>query len=175
VTKNLIVSISAEDKPGLIHELADTVLDSGCMVKDSRIAALAGELSALLLVSGNWNNLAKLEVQLAKLRGPDIQLRVNRIESPLGIGDKLPYAVEVITTQQPTVVQHLSHFFFRRNISIEELHSRGYSAPHTATQMFSVNLIVGIPTQLHVATVREEFMDFCDEHNWDAVIEPLKS
>lgn len=173
--KSLVVSISAEDRSGLIYELANTVLESGCTVQDSRVATLAGEFSALLLVSGNWNNLAKLEVQLAKLQSANMQLRANRVEWPYHVEDKLPYAVEVITTQQPTVVQRLSYFFFRRNVSIEELHSRGYSAPHTATQMFSVNLIVGIPAQLHVATIREEFMDFCDENNWDAVMEPLKS
>jgi len=36
-------------------------------------------------------------------------------------------------------------------------------------------MIVGIPARLHVATVRDEFMDFCDEQNWDAVMEPVKA
>lgn len=177
MSNHLIISVLAEDRLGLVHELSRAILDCGCMVLDSRVTVLAGEFSALLLVSGNWNTLAKLEVQLEKLsHSLGILLRTNRAEWPrTNSNNVLPYAVEVITTHQPAIVQRLANFFFRREINIEELHSRGYSAPHTATPMFAVTLIVGIPARLHVATVRDEFMDFCDEHNWDAVMEPVKS
>lgn len=176
MNNHLIVSVLAEDRLGLVHELSRAILDCGCTVLDSRITVLAGEFSALLLVSGNWNTLAKLEVQLEKLsHSLGILLRINRSDWPRSNANVLPYAVEVITMHQPAIIQRLANFFFRRDINIEELHSRGYSAPHTATPMFAVTLIVGIPARLHVATVRDEFMDFCDEQNWDAVMEPVKA
>jgi glycine cleavage system transcriptional repressor len=40
--------------------------------------------------------------------------------------------------------------------------------------MFSVHLTVDIPATLQIAALREEFMDFCDQLNLDAVIEPIK-
>jgi glycine cleavage system transcriptional repressor len=40
--------------------------------------------------------------------------------------------------------------------------------------MFAVQMTIGIPRSVHVATLREEFMDYCDDNNLDAVIEPAQ-
>jgi glycine cleavage system transcriptional repressor len=45
---------------------------------------------------------------------------------------------------------------------------------HTGTPMFSVHLTVEIPATLQISALREEFMEFCDQLNLDAVIEPVK-
>jgi glycine cleavage system transcriptional repressor len=50
-----------------------------------------------------------------------------------------------------------------------------YAAAHTGTPMFSVNMSVGIPSETHIASLRDDFMEFCDNLNLDAVLEPLKT
>ena len=40
--------------------------------------------------------------------------------------------------------------------------------------MFSVYMVVHVPTRIHIAALREEFMDLCDHMNLDAILEPLK-
>ena len=97
-----------------------------------------------------------------------------RTEHRTPTGDTLPYAVEVVAVSQPGIVHHLASFFASRSINIEDMVTRSYSAPHTGTPMFSVNLAIGIPANMHIAMLREEFLDFCDELNLDAVLEPIK-
>ena len=70
--------------------------------------------------------------------------------------------------------QRMADFFSSRMINIEDLVTSGYSAAHTGTPMFSVHMVVSIPADMHIAELREEFMDFCDELNLDAIIEPIK-
>ena len=41
--------------------------------------------------------------------------------------------------------------------------------------MFSVYMVVLVPTRIHIAALREEFLDLCDQMNLDAILEPLKS
>jgi glycine cleavage system transcriptional repressor len=41
--------------------------------------------------------------------------------------------------------------------------------------MFSIQMIVNVPSRIQVASLREEFMDFCDRVNLDAILEPVKS
>ena len=60
-------------------------------------------------------------------------------------------------------------------IEIGEVTTRSYPAAHTGTPMFSVQMFVNIPASLHISRLREEFMDFCDQLNLDAIIEPVKS
>jgi len=38
-----------------------------------------------------------------------------------------------------------------------------------------VQMIVNVPSRLHIGVLREEFMDFCDHQNLDAIFEPVKN
>ncbi|MDX1656511.1 MAG: glycine cleavage system protein R [Candidatus Competibacteraceae bacterium] len=171
----LVITALGEDRPGLVCALARAVLDCGCSLGDSRMTVLGGEFAMVMLVRGNWNTLVKLEGQLARL-GQTLELTINhrRTERRRSQDDILPYAVEVIALDQPGILNNLSQFFAERAINIEEMATRSYPAPHTGTPMFSVNLIVGIPARIHIPLLREEFMDFCDDLNLDAVMEPVK-
>ena len=104
----------------------------------------------------------------------NMTILTKRTESRTPAGDVLPYAVEVVAVNQPGIVHHLANFFASRSINIEDMVTRSYSAPHTGTPMFSVNLAIGIPASMHIAMLREEFLDFCDDLNLDAVLEPIK-
>lgn len=171
----LVISALGEDRVGLVSELARVVMDSNCQIVDSRIAVLGSEFVAMLLIYGNWNTLAKLEVQLTRLEQTlGLTITVKRTEGQKPRNEVLPYAIEVIALEQRNIVHSLTHFFASRAISIEEMFTRSYRAPHTGTAMFAVNLTVGIPAKIHIAMLREEFMDFCDELNLDAVMEPVK-
>jgi len=71
-------------------------------------------------------------------------------------------------------VHHLASFFSQRNINIEDMSTSSYAAAHTGTPMFAVHMSVGIPAEIHIAALRDEFMEFCDTMNLDAVLEPIK-
>lgn len=171
----LVISALGEDRPGLVNELSRAILECGCNIVDSRMTVLGGEFAIIMLVHGNWNTLAKLEMQLQRLSQPlGMTLTVKRTEHRKPRADILPYAVEVIALDQPGIVHGLANFFADRSINIEDMVTRRYNAPHTGTPMFSVNMAIGIPATTHIAMLREEFMDFCDELNLDAVMEPVK-
>ena len=46
---------------------------------------------------------------------------------------------------------------------------------YTGALMFAVQMIINVPSKLHLAHLREEFMEFCDARNLDAILEPVKS
>jgi glycine cleavage system transcriptional repressor len=76
---------------------------------------------------------------------------------------------------QPGIVHSLARFFSQRQINIQEMLTSSYAAAHSGTPMFSVHLTVAVPADIQIAALREEFMDFCDQLNLDAVIEPVKT
>ena len=69
---------------------------------------------------------------------------------------------------------NLSSFFASRNLEIAELNTRRYNAPHTGAAMFAVQMTVNIPGDTHLANLRDEFHEFCEECNLDAIIEPAQ-
>src|SRR5438094_511196 len=130
----------------------------------------------LLLVSGNWHALAKLETELKRLaETSNLSIHLKRTEPRTPRTDMLPYSIDVVCLDQSGIVSGLSGFFATRGIDIAEVSTRSYPAAHTGAPMFAVQMIVNVPSRIHVAHLREEFMEFCDSLNLDAILEPVKS
>ena len=175
MSNQLVIAAIGEDRPGLVDSLAGWILDSGCNIADSRMTVLGGEFDVLLLIEGQWNSLAKLVDHIEQVQerlGMTISLK--RTEQKKPAGAMLPYAVDVVALDHPGIVHNLANFFSQRGINIQDLSTSNYSAAHTGTQMFSVHMVLDVPSETQIAGLREEFLDICDQLNLDAVIEPMK-
>ena len=176
-TKNnfLVMSALGKDRPGIVDQLSKVIFDLDCSIADSRMTVLGGEFAILLLVEGPWNKLAKLEDQVEDLQERlELTIITRRTEERRAQANLLPYAVDVVSLDHPGIVYNLASFFSQRGINIEDMTTSSYAAAHTGTPMFSVHMSVGIPAKIHIAALRDEFMDFCDAMNLDAVLEPIK-
>lgn len=173
--KYLIISAIGHDKPGLVKQLSKFILDCGCNIEDSRMMVLGGEFGIIMMTSGNWNHIAKLE-SVVKNAASDLGLTtlLTRTEAREPQPTLLPYAVEVVAMDNPGIVYHVTDFFSRRRINVDNLNTDIYHAAHTGTPMFSMSMAIEVPAQLNISELRSEFLSFCDEYNLDAVIEPLK-
>lgn len=168
-----MISALGEDQTGLVDRLSEWVLENDCNIEDSRMVVLGGEFAVLLLISGNWNIIAKLEDQAASMQDKlGMQITVKRTESKSRPGNYLPYAVDVIALDHPGIVHNLASFFSHRQINIQDLSTASYAAAHTGTPMFSVHMLLDVPGDTHIASLRDDFQSFCDQLNLDASIEP---
>ena len=171
----LVISALGEDRPGIVNRLSKVLLDQGCNIEDSRMTVLGGEFAIMLLVEGKWNTLAKVENVLPELeRQLGMTIIAKRTGERATGKNLLPYGVDVVAMDHPGIVNNLAEFFAERNINIEDMSTSSYAAAHPGTPRFSVRMSVGIPSDIHIAGLREEFMDYCDDLNLDAVLEPLK-
>jgi glycine cleavage system transcriptional repressor len=172
----LAISAIGSDRTGLVYDLTRVVVDCGGNVLESRMTALGNEFAMLMLVAGNWHTLAKLEGELAKLgESSGLTIISRRTETRPPRTDMVSYTVDVVCLDQPGVLHSLAGFFSSRGIDIGDISTRTYNAAHTGAPMFSLYMVVHVPTRIHVAALREEFMDVCDHLNLDAILEPLKS
>ncbi len=174
-TDCLVITASGEDRVGLVDRLSSRIADSGCNIDESRMAVLGGKFALIMMVTGPWNALSKLETQLGPL-GSQLGLTIiqERTRKRERTHPAIPYSVEVVAMDHPGIVRNLSAFFSRHGINIEELQTHTYPAPHTGTPMFSVVMTVGVPADTHIPTLRGDFLDYCDDLNLDAIFEPVR-
>ena len=171
------VAISAigNNRPGLIEPFVKAVRDCGCSVVDSRMTVLGNRFAMMILLSGTWDAIAKIENLLPRLEEQlEIATVAQRTEQRKREGSLMPYAVEVVAVDNVGIVHDITHFFSERDINIEDLYSGTYAAAHTGTPMFSLHMTIGVPTDISIATLRGEFMEFCDQLNLDSIMEPVK-
>ncbi|HLT91614.1 MAG TPA: glycine cleavage system protein R [Woeseiaceae bacterium] len=172
----IVLSAIGTNRPGVVNDLSKLILDCGGNIEESRMSVLGQEFAMLLLISGNWHTLTRLESELDKLSGEHgLTVTVRKTSARSARTDCMPYAVDVVALDQPGIVFNLASFFSSRDIDIEELATRRYAAAHTGAPMFSVQMTVNIPATEHLAQLRDDFMDLCDHMNLDAILEPVKS
>lgn len=171
----LVITASGEDKVGIVDRLSGKIADSGCNIEESRMAVLGGQFALIMMVAGPWHALSKLEALLPAL-GEQLGLTIihERTRKREQTRPAVPYSVEVVAMDHPGIVRSLSAFFARNGINIEELQTTTYPAPHTGTTMFSVVMTVGIEANVHIPTLRGDFLDYCDDLNLDATFEPVR-
>jgi glycine cleavage system transcriptional repressor len=172
--KLLAITAIGPDRAGLVRDLSQAVTGAGGSIRESRMLSLGAEFAMVLLVAGSWHTVSKLQSQLQALEqqsGLTITLRETRSRTA---DSAAPYLIDVVTLDQEGIVFGLSNFFASRGLEIAEVSTRRYNAPHTGAPMFAVQMTIGIPRNVHVATLRDEFMDYCDDNNLDAVMEPAQ-
>lgn len=173
--KYFVITALGKDRPGIVNQLSQLILDCGCNVEDSRMTVLGGEFAMLLMVSGHWSAITRLERQLPVLEKKlELTLLAKHTEPRTSAQDRVPYVVDVVAMDHPGIVHDVADFFASREINIEELSTWTYPAAHTGTPMFSLNMTVSIPGEVHIGRLRDEFTGFCDNLNLDATLEPAR-
>jgi glycine cleavage system transcriptional repressor len=151
------------------------IADSGCNLVDARLATVGRDVSVTALAVGSWDSVAKLEAMLGRLEREDgIKLNWYRTGAKAMQSDLLPYIVEVVSADKPGILFQLADFFDRQGITIESLHSSRYRAMQTGADMFSAQITIGVPASMHIAALRDDFLEFCDHLNLDAIMDPMK-
>ncbi|MFQ6007257.1 MAG: glycine cleavage system protein R [Woeseia sp.] len=176
MTQLIVLSVIGSDRAGIVQEITKVILDCGGNIEESRMAALGAEFAMLLLVSGNWHTLSKLESGLDKLtKEGSLTINLRKTGQPTSRQDCMPYAVDVVCLDHPGVLFGLADFFANRDIEIADLATRRYAAAHTGAPMFAVQMTINVPGSLNLSRLRDEFMEFCDHENLDSILEPVKS
>jgi glycine cleavage system transcriptional repressor len=172
----LVITVAGEDRPDLIVELSRTIKECKCGILESRMTELGSEFAAHLLVDGNWNHIVKLESAL-ELLAARFRLKIHTLraqESEEEDQQVVPYAVDIFASDQIDNIHELAAFFTNRNIKLLDLSSSRYPAPYSGTPLFLAHLIVKIPLGIKIVSLRDEFLEFCDQQNLDAILEPVK-
>jgi glycine cleavage system transcriptional repressor len=172
----IVISAVGADRTGIVQDLTKVILACGGNIEESRMTTLGSEFAMLLLVSGNWHTLSRLEQGLDKLReSGDLTVSIKKTDAKPVDETRMPYAVDVVALDQQGIVFNLANFFASRDIDIADVATRSYAAAHTGAPMFAVQMAINVPSSIHVAQLREEFLDLCDRLNLDAILEPVKS
>lgn len=172
----IVISAIGTDRSGVVHDISHAILSCGGNIEESRMTTLGSEFAVLMLVSGKWHTLKRLESSLEKLgKESGLSFSIRETGERQVKEDRMPYAVDVICLDNQGIVFELAKFFANRDIEIADVATRSYAAAHTGANMFAVQMAINVPSSLHISQLREEFLEVCDRLNLDAILEPVKN
>ncbi len=171
----LVVSVVGSDRPGIVDELSQLITEYGGNINDSRMTVLGGEFAVIMLLSGTWDAIAKIENGLSRLaKKQELMLSLKRTTERNTQAATMQYGIEVVAMDHPGIVHEVARFFSRSNINIDDMHTSSYAAPHTGAPIFTMNITISVPSDVSIAVLRGEFFEMCDALNLDAIMGPIK-
>ncbi len=175
MTQLIVLSAIGTDRTGVVQDITKVVLGCGGNIEESRMTTLGAEFAVLMLVSGKWHTLDRLEKGLEKLtEGADLTFAIRKTGERRVREDRMPYAVDVVCLDQQGIVFGLANFFASRDVEIADLATRRYAAAHTGAPMFAVQMAINVPASINLALLRDDFAEMCDRMNLDAILDPVK-
>src|SRR5262249_2258733 len=103
--QHLAVSAIGSDRTGMVHEFTRVITACGGHIAESRMAALGGEFAMLLLVTGNWHTLARIESEIGKLAdGGTLSVHLRRTEARASRKEMVPYSIDIVSLDQAGIV-----------------------------------------------------------------------
>ena len=129
----------------------------------------------MLQVNGSWDALARLEGVLPALAKRHA-FSVNMIRSAaLDVRpNALPYVAYVSCAYRPDILNELCQFFSDHRVELENITCDTYQAPQTGGTLLNATLTVTLPPGTQISWLRDQFLDFADALNLDALIEPWR-
>ena len=171
----LVVTALGKNKPEDLEQFTRAIKESGCSIAESRMTVLGSELCILMMLSGPWDSIAKVEDLLPRLGNKlSISLTVQRTAPARMRENLMPYAIDVVAVDRAGIVHDIVNFIHENKIVIQELQTNTYKTASTGATMFSLHLTINIPADFSIAGIRGDFMEFCDQLNLDAIMEPVK-
>lgn len=176
IKKYLSLTALGVHRERLAHDLIGAIARRGCEIEECRITPLGDHFSAVLLIAGNWSAMGKMESALPGLAehlGLVVQFEHTQRAEPLP--DYRPYAAEVVAPQQAKLLGELVVFFADQDVHVHELSVQAYESGMTGAAMCTVHMSLQVPLSQHPQTLRDAFMDVCDDLNADGLLDPIKT
>jgi len=168
MNQSLAITAIGADRPGIVNELTEVLLNAKLNIEDSRMSVLGGEFAIILLVTGDAASVSNVSNNKDKLeQSLNLSLLIKPTSDTSKSDDHIRYHIEVEGMDNPGIVHTLARYLSQQQINIVNMQTDSGHAAHTGSPMFNVYMLVDIPADKNIEQVKEEFAQECDALNMD--------
>lgn len=172
--KNLVMTVTGNDRIGIVEEVTGLVLSFQGNVDASKMARLGGEFAMLMLVSVPAKQFEPFREAVRALREKDY--KVSTQETKRGFSERFAgwatYEIQVKGADHEGIIHEIAHHLAQQGVNIETIETGMEPASMSGGMLFTMTAVVMVPPTLDVETVREELEDAGDQLNVDTEMLP---
>lgn len=145
MSKFLVLTIIADDKPGIVETLAATIANEDGNWLESRMSHMAGKFAGILRISIAEEKIDALRASLSKLaaQGINIGIEVSG-ESGDCIATK-DLTLNLVGNDRSGIVKEVSQALAKMDVNVLELTTNCESAPMSADLLFKAEAHLRVP------------------------------
>lgn len=171
---SLVLTIIADDKPGIVEKIANQILAIGANWEESRMARLGGMFTGLLRVSVDAARAEALAGELRALASDGLTIVVAHAtdEAPVVFRS---LRLDLVGNDRPGIIRDISRVLARRHVNIDELETDVSSAPMTGEMLFRARAHLRVPSAITLGELRGELEALAGELMVDLVLDEAEA
>ncbi|ASP40473.1 glycine cleavage system protein R [Bacterioplanes sanyensis] len=165
MTISLVLTVIADDQPGIVEQVAAVVSDHQGNWLESRMAHMAGKFAGIVRVNVSENDSVKLIAALAELRESGIQVNAEST----GNGDT-PHErttqdlqLSLVGNDRPGIVREVSKALANIHVNVLEFTSNCDSAEMSAVPLFRAQALLRVPNGMELDEVQSTVEALSDD------------
>jgi glycine cleavage system regulatory protein len=162
MSTSLVLTVIADDRPGIVETLASAILAAGANWEESRMARLSGKFAGLLRVSVEEAEADALARRLAALSGPEMTIVVGRTSTTAPQTFQSLH-LELVGNDRPGIVRDVAQVLAAQHVNIEDLETDVVSAPMSGEMLFRAKADLRVPSTLTVDALRRQLESLAGE------------
>jgi glycine cleavage system transcriptional repressor len=171
MTRTVLTAIG-RDRPGLVEEVSEFLLERGGSIEESRMANLLGQFAIALLVTGSDEAIARIVADADVLRSETgIDATFTPVDEPADGAGATRYRLTAEALDQQGLVHRVADALRRLAVNIEAMETTLRAAPVTGSPIFAMSIVLSVPEDVAIEAVRRELGPVCDELNIDWKLE----
>jgi glycine cleavage system regulatory protein len=144
--ENLVITIFAEDRAGIVQELSETILSHGGNWQESSLSRLSGQFAGIANIVVDQDRSKELQAALGSLSESGISV-TSQMPFQAAIEGEPRQTVELMVeaNDRPGIVEEFASALADANVNVDQMETVCESASMAGYQLFIAHLMVALP------------------------------
>ncbi|SDG54162.1 Glycine cleavage system regulatory protein [Pseudomonas benzenivorans] len=159
---HLVLTVIAQDQPGLVERVAQCVADHGGNWLESRMSRMAGQFAGILRVAVPAEAQAELVDALQGLSAYGIRVLL----ADSGIEPSCtwkPILLDLVGNDRPGIVRDITRLLAENGVNLESLITEVVPAPMSSEPLFHAEALLAVPLGLSLELLQSKLETLADD------------
>ena len=147
MNEQLVLTILAEDRPGLVESISERINEHEGSWLESRMSRLSGKFAGILRIEVPAERQADLHRSLGQLQTSGLRIQIERAGRDEPSESYATFHLELVGQDRPGIVRTLAKTLARFRVNVESLETECASAPMSGEMLFQARAELRIPTE----------------------------
>jgi glycine cleavage system regulatory protein len=174
VSTFLVLTVIADDKPGIVESLSNIVAEQGGNWLESRMSHMAGKFAGILRVSIPAIDSTKLTKALQALESEGMRIQ---IEESAEKGEQLlteDYCINLVGNDRPGIMKEVTQALSRHGVNVLELTTNCSIAPMSGDVLFNSVAHLRVPKGVNIGDLETDLENISNDLIVDIDLEESK-
>jgi len=162
MTTHLVLTVIADDKPGLVESLSQIIASNSGNWLESSMSQLAGKFAGILRVSVDDDRAENLIEELNGLSS-EIKLIIEKAVYESAGQQSRMYELSLVGNDRPGIIKEISAVVSELGINVERLNTECTPAPMSSDALFKARATLEVPENVALEQLQNKLEQLADD------------